>query len=86
MVHDDRIRLCRHRCVQQRLTRRHATDQPPNLSATLNLQPVGAVIAKARHVQQLVDVVYEFLERYRHEGIPGFLRFRGCGQTGHHIQ
>ena len=60
MVDEDGVRAGRDRLVDERLVRAHPDDEVRDRWPTLDLQPVGRVVAKAIGAQEAVEVRGEF--------------------------
>jgi hypothetical protein len=60
MMDQHRIRPARHRCIQKRLARRHATHNAPHLRPSFHLQAVWAIILEACHLEQSVEIALQF--------------------------
>ncbi len=60
VMHQHRIRLPRHRRIEQSLAGRHAANHPAYLSTSFHLQPVWAIIPEAPEFEQIVELTLPF--------------------------
>ena len=61
VMHQHRIGVRLRRRFEQREARTDAGDEPANLRTALQLQPVRAVIAEARRLEQRIEITVEFV-------------------------
>ncbi|MDT4851809.1 hypothetical protein FQZ97_860090 [compost metagenome] len=64
VMHENGIGPGTHSRVNQRPAGRHASDQFPDVASSLHLQPIGAIVAKQRRLQQGVQRAQQHLSRY----------------------